>query len=53
MLLANRGGDLELTVGQDFSIGYHHHNSEEIFLFLTESFTFRVIAPEAIVWFKG
>jgi uncharacterized linocin/CFP29 family protein len=53
MLLANRGGDLELVIGQDFSIGYHHHNSEEVHLFLTESFTFSVITPEAIVHFKG
>jgi len=52
LLVAARGGDLELTVGQDFAIGYHHHTAEEIFLFLTESFTFRVIAPEALVGFE-
>jgi len=51
LLAASRGGDLELTVGQDFAIGYHHHTSEEIYLFMTESFTFRVIAPEALVGF--
>ncbi|MGM0431414.1 MAG: family 1 encapsulin nanocompartment shell protein [Spirochaetota bacterium] len=53
VLLANRGGDTELILGQDFSIGYHHHTSEDIFLFLTESFTFRVITPEAIVAFTA
>lgn len=52
LLAATRGGDLELTVGQDFAIGYHHHTSEEIYLFMTESFTFRVIAPEALVGFE-
>ncbi len=52
VLIANRGGDLELTVGQDFAIGYQNHTAEEIRLFMTESFTFRVIAPEAIVGFK-
>lgn len=52
LLVASRGGDLELTVGQDFAIGYHHHTSEEIHLFMTESFTFRVIAPEALVGFE-
>jgi uncharacterized linocin/CFP29 family protein len=51
LLAANRGGDLELTVGQDFAIGYHSHTATEIRLFLTESFTFRVIAPEALVGF--
>jgi uncharacterized linocin/CFP29 family protein len=50
--VANRGGDLELTVGQDFAIGYHSHSANEISLFVTESFTFRVIAPEAIIGFK-
>jgi uncharacterized linocin/CFP29 family protein len=52
LLAAARGGDLELTVGQDFAIGYHHHSSEEIHLFMTESFTFRVITPEALVAFE-
>lgn len=52
LLAAARGGDLELTVGQDFAIGYHHHTSEEVHLFMTESFTFRVITPEALIGFE-
>jgi uncharacterized linocin/CFP29 family protein len=52
LLAAARGGDLELTVGQDFAIGYHHHTSEEVHLFMTDSFTFRVITPEALVGFE-
>jgi uncharacterized linocin/CFP29 family protein len=51
LLVSQRGGDLELTLGQDFSIGYKHHDSKSIYFYLTESFTFRVIAPEAIVAF--
>ena len=51
LLVANRGGDAELTVGQDFAIGYHGHTADEIRLFITESFTFRVLAPEALVGF--
>ena len=51
LLVSNRGGDAELTVGQDFAIGYHGHTAAEISLFVTESFTFRVIAPEALVGF--
>ncbi|BCR03892.1 bacteriocin [Desulfuromonas versatilis] len=52
LLAAARGGDLELTVGQDFAIGYHHHTAEEIHLFMTESFTFRVVTPETLVGFE-
>lgn len=52
ILVAARGGDTELTVGQDFAVGYHSHDSEKVNLFLTESFTFRVINPEAIVGFS-
>ncbi len=51
-LVSSRGGDLELTVGQDFSIGYHNHSTDEISLFMAESFTFRVIAPEAVKGFS-
>jgi len=52
LLVSARGGDLELTVGQDFAIGYHSHTTSDIDLFVTESFTFRVIVPEALVGFK-
>jgi uncharacterized linocin/CFP29 family protein len=53
LLVSNRGGDLELTVGQDFAVGYHGHTAGEISLFITESFTFRVLAPEALVGFTA
>jgi len=51
LLVSARGGDLELTVGQDLAIGYHSHSTSDIDLFVTESFTFRVIAPEALIGF--
>jgi uncharacterized linocin/CFP29 family protein len=44
-----RGGDYELTVGQDLSIGYAYHDREHVELYLTESFTFRVLEPSAAV----
>lgn len=44
--------DLELTVGRDFSIGYQSHDSEKVKLFVTESFTFRVLDPTLIVKYK-
>jgi uncharacterized linocin/CFP29 family protein len=48
-LLSIRGSDYELHVGQDLSIGYAYHTKEEVELYLTESFTFRVIEPTASV----
>ena len=47
VLLSVRGGDYELTVGQDLSIGYADHDRHTVELYLTESFTFRVLEPRA------
>lgn len=44
-----RGGDFELTVGQDFSIGYLEHSAGTVRLYLQESVTFRVLTPAAAV----
>lgn len=52
VLLSTRGGDYELTVGQDLSIGYAFHTKEEVELFLTESLTFRVLEGGAAVYLK-
>lgn len=49
LVLSLRGGDFELTVGQDFSVGYLDHTGTSVLLYLQESFTFRVLAPEAAV----
>lgn len=49
VLLSVRGGDYELTVGQDLSIGYAAHDRHIVELYLTESFTFRVLEPMAAV----
>jgi uncharacterized linocin/CFP29 family protein len=49
VVLSQRGGDFELVVGQDLSIGYLSHSEDSIRLYLEESFTFRVLAPEAAV----
>lgn len=49
VLLSVRGGDYELTVGQDMSIGYTYHEKHSVELFLTESFAFRVLEPRAAV----
>lgn len=52
-LVSKRGGDYELTIGQDTTIGYDAHDERKINLFLTESFTFRVLSPEALVVLAG
>lgn len=49
VVVSLRGGDFELTVGQDFSIGYLEHTAATVRLYLQESFTFRVLSPEAAV----
>lgn len=48
-VLSMRGGDFELSVGEDFAIGYLEHSASAVRLYLQESFTFRVLAPEAVV----
>ncbi|TVP88960.1 MAG: bacteriocin [Thioalkalivibrio sp.] len=49
VVLSLRGGDFELSVGQDLSIGYLSHTEKAVRLYLQESMTFRVLAPEAAV----
>jgi uncharacterized linocin/CFP29 family protein len=49
IVLSQRGGDFELTIGQDLSIGYHSHDESRVRLYLAETMTFRVLTPEAAV----
>jgi uncharacterized linocin/CFP29 family protein len=51
-LVSARGGDFKLTLGQDLSIGYESHNEKEVQLYFTESFTFQVLDPAAVVVFE-
>jgi len=48
-VISLRGGDFELVLGQDASLGYEWHDRSKVHLYLTESFTFRVLGPEAVV----
>jgi uncharacterized linocin/CFP29 family protein len=48
-MISSRGGDFKLTLGQDLSIGYESHTQNEVQLYLTESFVFRVIEPKALI----
>lgn len=49
LVLSMRGGDFELVVGQDVSLGYLDHDRAKVSLYLEESFTFRLLGPEAAV----
>jgi uncharacterized linocin/CFP29 family protein len=48
-LLSSRGGDYELRLGQDLSIGYLAHDSEFVQLYFQESLTFLAYTAEASV----
>jgi uncharacterized linocin/CFP29 family protein len=48
-MLTTRGGDFELDIGQDISIGYLSHSETIVELYFQETFTFRVLTSEASV----
>jgi uncharacterized linocin/CFP29 family protein len=48
-VLTTRGGDFELNIGQDVSIGYLNHSDTAVRLYLQETFTFRLLTTEAVV----
>ncbi|MDQ1520858.1 MAG: hypothetical protein QOI55_1931 [Actinomycetota bacterium] len=49
VVLSTRGGDYELTVGEDTAIGHLSHDGTNVTFYLEETFTFRVLSPEAAV----
>ena len=48
-VLSTRGGDFDLHIGQDFSIGYSSHTDAIVRLYLQETFTFLLLTAEAAV----
>ena len=51
-VLTTRGGDFELHLGQDVSIGYLSHDDKNVTLYLQESMTFLLLTAEASVALK-
>jgi uncharacterized linocin/CFP29 family protein len=49
IVLSERGGDYEMTVGEDFSIGYRSASDESVAFYLEESLAFRINTPDAAV----
>ena len=47
-----RGGDFQLHIGQDVSIGYLSHTETAVRLYLQESITFLLLTAEAAVALK-
>jgi uncharacterized linocin/CFP29 family protein len=48
-ILTTRGGDFELHIGQDISIGYWNHTDTVVRLYLQESLTFLLLTSESAV----
>jgi uncharacterized linocin/CFP29 family protein len=53
VLLSGRGGDYELRLGEDLSIGYLSHDASHVQLYFQESLTFSVCTTEASVSFSA
>lgn len=49
VVLSLRGGDFAFESGQDISVGYLAHDPDTVTLYLEESYSFRVLTPEAAV----
>ena len=48
-VVTTRGGDFDLHIGQDVSIGYLSHTDTTVSLYLQETFTFLMLTAEAAV----
>jgi uncharacterized linocin/CFP29 family protein len=51
-VLTTRGGDFDLHIGQDVSIGYLSHTDTSVHLYLEETLTFVLATSEAVVAFS-
>jgi uncharacterized linocin/CFP29 family protein len=49
VVLTTRGGDFDMHIGQDISIGYLSHTETAVRLYLQETFTFLMLTSEAAV----
>ncbi|MGO9661359.1 MAG: family 1 encapsulin nanocompartment shell protein [Acidimicrobiales bacterium] len=49
IVLSLRGGDFLFDCGQDLSVGYRDHDAGTVRLYLEESFSFKVLEPDAAV----
>ena len=47
VLISRRGGDFELTLGADLTIGYEVHDAKQVRLYFTESIAYRTLEHTA------
>jgi hypothetical protein len=48
-VVSTRGGDFDLHIGQDVSIGYLNHTDAAVRLYLQETFMFLLLTAEAAI----
>jgi uncharacterized linocin/CFP29 family protein len=53
VVMSLRGGDFLFESGQDLSVGYDHHDADNVYLYLEQSFSFRVATPEAAIHLRS
>ena len=49
VVLSQRGGDFVFQCGEDIAIGYASHDADNVNLYLEESYSFRVLEPDAAI----
>jgi uncharacterized linocin/CFP29 family protein len=49
LVMSLRGGDFAFECGQDIAIGYAAHDATTVDLYLEESYSFRVLEPDAAI----
>lgn len=52
ILIPHKDEDFEFTLGHDFSIGYEKEDPQNVGLFVSESFTLRILDEDKIVSYK-
>lgn len=52
LLIPHKNEDFEFVLGSDFAVGYEGDCGESVRIFITESFTFRVLNADKIVYFS-
>lgn len=52
ILVPHNNENLNIELGEDFSIGYQEHDNKEVTFFIKESFTFRILDEKLVVRFE-
>jgi uncharacterized linocin/CFP29 family protein len=52
ILVPHNNENLNIELGEDFSIGYQEHDKKEVTFFIKESFTFRILDEKLVVRFE-